>query len=257
MRFSQPSIWPSGVPQVALPDPAQHAHLPHRLRARGGVHAHRGLHQFRILQMGDVALPHVEVDQMRAVAELRPVEDIGGRRLVRVVERQVGLREERDRRGALQLRQAHVPAGGGRAVVLHLQAVDVHAAATDGEVAIARGDREAVGGRRRHHGAAGLGGTEGVHRRGLQAARDLRDRFVPVRVELHATLLHQHPGVVLAGIETQAAEVNAHRGFPSVGGTTRGATPARTPGPASISDCGRHERPHRLVLPRFVSRHVA
>ena len=49
-----------------------------------------------------------------------------------------------------------------------------------------------------------------VERPGLDAPRDLGQPLVPIRVQLDSSLLHDHPGVVLPGIEGETAVIEAH-----------------------------------------------
>jgi hypothetical protein len=90
-------------------------------------------------------------------------------------------------------------------VIFCEQAVDVHAAGADGELAADEADEEGVGRGRRVGGAA-----EYVERSGLNAARELGEPIVPVGVELDASLFHDDAGVVLEGIEGKTACVEAH-----------------------------------------------
>ena len=179
-------------------DVGQHPHLPYGLAAAGGVDAEGRLEQgLRILDCGHVALPDVDIHQVRAT------------RRQRLWIRIVGLCGVVERRGAGQVCQPRIPGIGRAAVVLGEQAVHVDAARADRQAAAGRLDAEAV---RRHprHGTT----AEAVEGAGLDAAGDLRDPFVPVGVQLDATLLHDHPEKILAVIEADAAQIETHGGLP-------------------------------------------
>ena len=207
----------------------QDSHLPHGLQPRGRVDADRLLDQIGIVQVRDFALPHVEVDEMRPAREHRAVEDIGRRRLVGRVEWQIGLGEERQRRGTGELGETRFPLDRRRAVIFDQQPVHVDAADADRDVAGLGEDLEAARRRRRHHRATRLGRTEDVHRAGLQPPAELGHPLVPVRVELHAALLHDDAEIILPRVEAEAAAIDGHGTSPTRVASGRIKDPGREP----------------------------
>ena len=181
-------------------------HLPDRLRASGGVDAHRGLDEIRGLDVGDLTLPDVEVGEVGAASRQR-----GGLR-------PVGLRVVGDVGGSAQLRQQRVELERLAAVVLGEDAVHVHAPAPDGEGPAAESHLEGVGRRPRNDRNARDPRLRPFARevdrsRGQPPLQDLH-QLVPVGVEQQATLLHDHAGVIAARVEPHPAQVSTHRFVP-------------------------------------------
>ena len=161
--------------------------LPDRLQAGRGVDAaQRDVEQGGILDIGDLALPDVEVgDGVTA----------GQRRRSRI--------------------EGLVEVGGGvLGEGLDQQAVDVEAAGLDRQIERRAGDQPQQEGvrrgqiRRAHR-------AEIVERQEADAPAQDVDFLVPVRIELGTPLLHQHARVALAPVEAEPCVVAGHGVLPS------------------------------------------
>ena len=89
-----------------------------------------------------------------------------------------------------------------RAVVLRLQAIYVNATGPNGESATDHFDLEPIGRFTRHDTS-----PHDIHRLGAPAAVENLRSYIPVRIELDPTLLHQHAAEIVRGLEALSAEV--------------------------------------------------
>jgi hypothetical protein len=163
-------------------------HLPDSLHAGAAFDADRDFDQFRPRQMGDLAVPNVQVDEVPA----------GGRQRRR--DWQVGLRVIGNRTGEGRLAEQAVEQAVGRlvrscTVILRQQAVDIEPAPADLQSACHGGEAKGIGRRRRNGTAA-----EDVARERTQAPVDDGAEFVEVGVEDDAALLQLDAGKVEQGI---------------------------------------------------------
>ena len=108
-----------------IPHVRQHPHLPHRLPSRCAIDTHRVLNQIRSLQRSHLALPYLQVNQVRPVA-LRQRRNTG--RLGKI-----GLGVVGDCCRAPFLGQDLIPFVRRTTMVLGKQTVDIHAAGANGE----------------------------------------------------------------------------------------------------------------------------
>ena len=99
------------------------------------------------------------------------------------------------------------------AVILGEQTVDVDAAAADGQRAGGDLNTKAIRGFSRHGAPA-----DNIRRLGAQTAVEQRDPFVPVRVQLHPPLLHEHAAEVVFRIESYPAVIATHESLPVLAG---------------------------------------
>ncbi len=181
----------------------ERAHLPDRLDARGRVHADRALDQIRLFEMRDLAVPHVEIDQMAA------------RRGQRGRIGQVGLGRVADRVGEFALgeqiiEQAFGGVGRACAMVFRKQAVDVKAALADLQRSAGDADLEGVAG-----GGGDPCAAEHVAAQGAQSAIDDPGELVHVGVEQDTALRELHACIVEQRVEAYSRKVGAHAGPPN------------------------------------------
>jgi hypothetical protein len=149
--------------------------LPDRLRPGRGVDGDGGVDEVGLLDVGDLAPPHVEVGQEGPAGgecrRGRPVRLVGVRRVLRPA----------------RLGQQRVELQRPGAVVLGHQAVDVHPAAADCQRAGREGDLEGVRRRTRDdrdvRGTGGQPGTVEVGSLGPQPPVQQVHQLVPVGVE--------------------------------------------------------------------------
>ena len=94
-----------GCDAIGAADIGQHPHLPHGLHACGGIHPHGVFHQIGLLEMGKLALPNLEI------GEVRPATGQGRRR------RKIRLLVVRQRRFTAQLGQHWIELRRAAAVI--------------------------------------------------------------------------------------------------------------------------------------------
>ncbi len=172
---------------------AQQLNLRHHLRARRRVRpAQRHLADRRILQRGDVALPHVEIGEIGAGGQRSVRRQPGDLRQCR--HRQVRLRRDRGRRLLLRQDAVHVVAAFGHAergaIGGHVEAGQRIARRVDALRATAQPDHI-------------------LPRRAHVVLRD-GNLFVPVGVQRHAPLLVQDAAVMFAAVEGQPGKIALH-----------------------------------------------
>src|ERR1019366_8011044 len=145
--------------------------LPDGLEAAGGVNAHGGVDEVGVFDVGDGALPDVEIGEVRC-GQVDGEFGVGKPGLLQEVDGALGWAGcgGGGRLGSVgQLGQCRIPdSGGGVAVIFSLQTIDIHTpgADRDGVAAVGGdGDLKGMGCR----GGVG-GGPEGVEGSGLGAA---------------------------------------------------------------------------------------
>ena len=94
-------------------------------------------------------------------------------------------------------------------MVFDQNAVHIHAASADRNLAGIGGDGESVGGGCRNDGAA-----DDVKRAGLNPAVQLLHPLIPVGIELRAPLLHDDTKIIVQRIKDIAADVETHARSP-------------------------------------------
>ena len=172
-------------------DPVQEFDLPDRLPARGGVDAERDLDQLGILELGDLAIPHVEVDQIGTAGDGR----CGGAGKMRLL-------VERNSVGAKEFGERPIPHLHAGAVIVGEQALNIHPTATDQQ---ARHDLERIRRLARYQDR-----TARIERASLRAPVDGRALLVPVAVGERAALLQPHSAVVRQRVEGLSAVIPTH-----------------------------------------------
>ena len=169
----------------------QQPHLPHRLSAGRGIRPRqRHLAQLRVFKRGDVARPHIQVDQIRATGQPRERRCPRQKRL-----RSISSAQRRNISAWGQLAQqtcdekaAWRQRKSALAVIAHFEA-------------------------RLRFGRAVV--AKKCRLRRLQLVGVDVDLLVPVGVKLHAALLKSNAGVLLVGTERKSREIAFH-GHPQV-----------------------------------------
>ena len=155
-----------------------------------------------MLKISDLALPDFEIGEVRSTA---------GQSRWRG---EIRLQIVRQRRFSSQLSEHRIELRRTAAVILRQQPIHIHAAAANADVSAGsfdlegvwrlwRDHRHACDSRRNMH-------AQRIHTLGAQASVQHRHPLIPIRVQLHAPLLHQNAGQVDAGIESNAAVISTH-----------------------------------------------